>query len=55
MRFQLFGFDIVPSDNFYGFWFLDIRNWHRENTRCLFRIYYIEDEWLLDILFMRII
>jgi hypothetical protein len=39
MGFNLFGIDILPEDNLFGFWVGSVKN-YEGFTRCLFGIYY---------------
>jgi len=54
MSIDLFGIDFITSDNIYGVWFFDIKNWAEDSERSLFKLYYSEGEWVINLLFMRV-
>ena len=54
MTFQLFGFDFIPMDKLYGIWIAGIRWWKPEKHRALFCVYYAEEEWVIELFYMRL-
>lgn len=54
MSFDLFGFDFLISYDLYGAWFCSFEN-DEGAQRSLFGVYYANDCWFVDILFIHII
>ena len=55
MTVHLFGFDIIPVENEYGFWFLGITIYTEEGIhRNLFSLYWSKGSLLLDLFWIRI-
>jgi hypothetical protein len=52
MTFELFGWEIIPTDNVYGLWFGHVRFWKREVRKALFGVYYADGEWIINICFI---
>ena len=54
MSFDLFGFEFLIKDSIYGVWIMGIKDWE-DFHRCLFCIHYAEEEFRVELLFMRLI
>lgn len=55
MNFNLFGFECIPSESLFGFWFCSIKKYgeFEDKQRNLFGLYYCEGEVIIDILWVR--
>ena len=57
MTFTLFGFDFYWIDRLFGFWFCSVKIETESNTihKNLFRIYWSDGEFIIDLFWFRIL
>lgn len=56
MSFELFGFEIIPSDRIFGIWIGLFENWSIDKQRSLLTIWHSRDDgWMIDLFWMRLV
>lgn len=55
MSFDLFGFDFIPDDGVYGFWFWTVKRWKSGAHNSALCIHYSEGDWRFELIGFRIV